>query len=38
MKVGVLFSGSLSYKESFGKELTFLEKVKSKINQIKPII
>jgi len=35
MKLGVLFSGSLSYKEILGKELTFLEKVKLKINQIK---
>jgi len=30
IRLGVIFSGSLSYKESFGKELTFLIKVKSK--------
>lgn len=30
----VLCSGSFSYKENFGKELTFQKKVKSKTNHI----
>jgi hypothetical protein len=33
MKLGVLFSGSFSYKENFGKEELFRKKVQSKFTE-----
>jgi hypothetical protein len=38
MKVGVLFSEKLSYKERYHQRTTFFIKGKPKINQIKSII